>query len=493
MSSVRDDELRRILTEANPWWRASATGADPTEWTKAHRLLWERAELDLNYRSGALEDIVAGPLQDLFTVLVGPRRVGKSVVLLDAAAALCARSDIDPRQVIHIPCDGMRDRDLRRVLTLGRELTRSVDSQVALRRVWLLDEISGIPGWSAVLKAARDQSSFGDDTVVATGSRWAENEDIAGNLLTGRAGKASGRRVRHVLPMTFRDFLAASRPDMVRPAVVHPVELQSRDVKAALEALRFDVDAYDLAWQAYLTCGGFPRAVYEYERHGGVSETYLRDLASWLRSDIDSQAGPESIPLLLAGLAQRATSPFNTTRAAEALGYVSRAVLDSRVRKLIATFAAIACPRRDDQGVVVPGAQYKLYLTDPLLAWLPSRLRAGLPDPEMTTLTEMSVGIALAAAIEQLDEGRWTVGDTIGYLKTASSNEVDLTSVPVPTSAGSQLTVPLESKWVDDGWRGEAKVVEAKFGKGILATKSILDLEHPTWAVPAPLVSLLLR
>jgi predicted AAA+ superfamily ATPase len=493
VARVRDDELRRILTEANPWWRASAAGTDPTAWTKAHRLLRERSEFDLNYRSDALEDVSTRRLQDLFTVLIGPRRVGKSVVLLDAAAELCARPDVDPRQIIHIPCDGMRDRDLRRVLTLGRELTRSVDAQAVQRRVWLLDEITGIPGWSAVLKAARDQSSFGDDTVVATGSRWAESEDIAGNLLSGRAGKASGRRVRHVLPMTFRDFLAATRPDMVRPAVVHPVELQSGPAKAALEALKFDVDAYDLAWQAYLTCGGFPRAVYEYERHGGVSDNYLRDLASWLRSDVDSQAGPESIPLLLAGLTERATSPFNTTNTAGALGYGSRAVLDSRVRKLIATFAAVACPRRDDQGAAVPGAQYKLYLTDPLLAWLPSRLRAGLPDPNMTALTEMSVGVALAAAIERIDEGRWTAGDTIGYLRTASSNEVDLTSVPVPTSAGSQLTVPLETKWVDDGWRGEAKVIEAKFGKGILATKSILDLEHPAWAVPAPIVSLLLR
>ena len=34
--------------------------------------------------------------------------------------------------------------------------------------------------------------------------------------------------------------------------------------------------------------------------------------------------------------------------------------------------------------------------------------------------------------------------------------------------------------------------MEAKHGAGIVATKSILDFEHPTWAVPAPLVALLL-
>ena len=54
-------------------------------------------------------------------------------------------------------------------------------------------------------------------------------------------------------------------------------------------------------------------------------------------------------------------------------------------------------------------------------------------------------------------------------------------------------TVPLEAKWVDAGWRAEAQVVEKKYGRGILATKSILSMEHPTWAVPAPLLALLLN
>jgi hypothetical protein len=51
----------------------------------------------------------------------------------------------------------MRDRDLRRALTLGRELTRSVDANTPARRVWLLDEVSAVAGWTAALKAARDQ------------------------------------------------------------------------------------------------------------------------------------------------------------------------------------------------------------------------------------------------------------------------------------------------------------------------------------------------
>lgn len=263
-------------------------------------------------------------------------------------------------------------------------------------------------------------------------------------------------------------------------------------MRVQLEGIRFDVDGYDLAWQDYLTCGGFPRAVAEHARSGAVSVSYLRDLAAWLRSDVDPEASPESVPILLAGLAERAASPLNATKTASALGYANRQAFDRRLGRLITTFATLACPHRRDDGHLVPGSQAKAYLTDSLLAWLPSRLRAGLPVPDFTRLTEMALGVALARAIDVLDEGRWVAGDTIGYTRTASGNEVDLAPVAVPTPAGPGTTTPIECKWIDQGWRAEAKVVEGKFGAGVVATKSVLDLDSPAWAVPAPLVALLL-
>lgn len=316
---MRDDEIRRILTDANPWWRAAVTGADPLAWITGHRLLRDRARYDLGYRPAVLQDIATEPVSDLLVVLAGPRRVGKSVTLIDTVAALCTRTDVDTRQIIHVPCDGMRERDLRRVLTLGRELTRSVDLHDDVRRVWLLDEISTIPGWTAVLKAARDGTNFGDDTVVATGSRWLATEDLTGSLLTGRAGSSPGRRVRQLLPMTFRDYLGATRPQLLRIAAQHPAFLQATQVRTRLEEVRFDIDAYDLAWQDYLTCGGFPRAVAEHSSLGGVSDVYMHDLLAWLRRDVDIDAPAESVPLLLHELAQRATSPLNATRTAQTL------------------------------------------------------------------------------------------------------------------------------------------------------------------------------
>ena len=210
-----------------------------------------------------------------------------------------------------------------------------------------------------------------------------------------------------------------------------------------------------------------------------------------LRREVDPDQPPESIPALVSVLSQRATSPLNVTSTGQELGY-GRTSFVTRLDRLVSTFAAHWCPHRGESGQPVAGSQSKLYLTDPILAWIPSRLRAGLAEPDMTILTEMAVGTALARAIDELDEGRWVSADTIGYARTGSGGEVDLAPIAVPAPAGPVSTVPIESKWVDDGWRREARSIEAKYNSGVVATKSILDLVHPAWAIPAPLVALLL-
>jgi predicted AAA+ superfamily ATPase len=491
MGAVRDDELRRLLTESNPWWRAAAAGGDPRQAVRGRRILRDRAQYDLGYRTRVLDDIAQAPVGDSLVLLTGPRRVGKSVAVLDLAEDLCAKPDVNPFQVIYLPCDGMIGRDVRRAFTLGRALTAAADATGRTPRLWLLDEVSAVQGWTAVIKSARDGTDVGDDTVVVTGSRWRPNEDVEGNLLAGRAGRSGLRRVRHLLPMSFRDFVLTTHPDLALPEPVHPADLQEPHVRAALEALRFDIDAYDLAWQDFLTCGGFPRAVAEHRRRGAVSEGYLRDLAAWLRDDINLDGPPQSLPLLLSELAARASSPLNVTNLARTLGW-PRAATEGRLNRLVAAFAALWCRQHDSDGRAVPGSQPKLYLVDPVLSWLPYRLRSGIATPDMTRLTEQMIGVALARALDDMEEGRLLSGDTIGFARTDAGNEVDLSPVTAPAAGGDRRSVPIEGKWVDQGWRSEAKVIEGKYGAGVLATKSILDMDHPTWAVPAPLVALLL-
>lgn len=486
---MRDDELRGRLRDRNPWWRAAA-GADPRAWVKDDRLLRGRAAYDLGYRSTLLDDVADGPLDDKLVVLRGARRVGKSVLLKDTAARLCERGDVDPRQLIYVPADGMRASDIARVAKLGRELTRSV---AEVPRIWLLDEVTGIRGWTQAVKYLRDNTELGGDTVVCTGSSWDAEAEVERDLLAGRAGRSTTRRLRILHPMSFRDVLSATGREVPLPNTLPPWALQGERERAVLQSLELFVDELDLAWQSYLTCGGFPRAVAEHHRTGEVGEPFLRDLASWLRRDVDADAAEESVPRLLSALERRSGAPLNRRALGEALGYRSRETIDRRLTRLVRSYAATWCHQVDDEGSRVAGAQSKLYICDPLLAWLPARLRAGLPQPDFSRLTETCIGVALARAIDALEPGRWEHGDCIGYLRTGGGREIDLAPVAVPSAAGVQRTVPIESKWVSSGWRAEARAIEGKFAAGLLATRTVFDTSKPSWALPAPVLALLLE
>jgi uncharacterized protein len=487
---VRDDEIRRRLRETNPWWQAAGLGRDATAWTASDRVLRERSQWDLGYRSDVLNDVAHEPVNDRLLLLRGPRRVGKSVVLKDTAAALCGRSDVNPLQVIYLPLDGMRKADLNRVAVLGRELTRAVGDHP---RVWLLDEIAGVAGWTEQLKYLRDNTEFGSDTVVCTGSSWSDQADTERNLFAGRAGTTSTKRTRLVLPMTFREYTRASGRELPNVDVVEPWDLQGPEARHAAIRVEHHVDELDLAWQSYLTCGGFPRAVAEYESVGHVSAAFLDDLGAWLHRDVDPDSGEDSVPLLLHALLQRSTSPLNRNNTARALGYPSRQTFDLRLNRLTRSFAGLWCHQVDETGKRVGDAQSKYYLTDPLLGWLPTMTRAGIDSPDFTQLSEGAIAVALARAVDNADPGRWIANDSIGYIRTGEDNEIDFAPVPIRAGGVDAATTPLESKWVSGGWRKEALSIENKFGRGVLATKDIIDIGGRAWALPAPLVSLLLE
>jgi predicted AAA+ superfamily ATPase len=489
---MRDDAIRGRLIEVNPWWRAAAGAEDSRAWAATDPTLGDRMAFDLGYRASVLDDIAHGPIDDKLVVLRGPRRVGKSVALKDTLLHLCGRPDIDPRQLVYLPADGMQANDLHRVAVLGRELTRSVDRDGTRPRAWFLDEVTAVDGWTEELKYLRDNTELKRDTVVCTGSSWSDTSQAERHLLAGRAGTGSVRRTRLLLPMKFRDVLAATRPRLPRPEPVPSWALQSDAAQEGTEAVELFVDELDLAWQTYLESGGFPRAVAEHARHGQVSEAFCADLAAWLQRDVDPDAPADSVPMLLAGLHERSASPLNRTNAATALGYPTRQTFDARLNRLVRSFAALWCHQIDDGGRRVAGSQSKLYLADPLLARLAARLRAGAPTPDTTVLTEAALAVALAQAVEAQQPGRWVADDAIGYVRTGSGNEIDFGPVPVPTPGGTERTTPLESKWVPRGWRADARTVEGRYGRGVVATRNLVNFDHPAWAIPAPVVALLL-
>jgi predicted AAA+ superfamily ATPase len=456
-------------------------------WTTSDRTLRDRRAHDLGYRADVLTDVADGPLGNGLYVLRGPRRVGKSVVLKDLIAHMCGRPDIDPWQLVYLPADTFSGHDLRRTLALATEMTRTVGSAP---RVWIIDEITAVDGWTAEVKGLRDNTAFGDHTVILAGSSALSAAQAVRDLGAGRTGVARDP-FRILLPMTFRQFVSATAPELPTPGRFPPWDLQAPEVADAVFLLEAFTAELDLAWQRYLEVGGFPRAVSEQHRQGAVSALFLRELEAWLMADVDPATSQESVALLLAELHERSTAPLNVRNLAQALG-VSRSYATTRLNRFVSTFAGLWCHQVDDNGRRVAGAQSKLYLVDPLLGWLAHQLRPGTPPPDFTRLGEAALAVAQARIIEAHSPGRWLAADTVGYARTAGGGEVDLAPVPVGGPAGGETTTPIEVKWVSSGWRRAAQALERRYGRGIVATKTVTDCSGPAWALPIPAVSLLL-
>lgn len=480
---MRDDDLRRLLRERNPWWRLVSVGGDPAAWTERDPVLAGATATGIDYHPDVLADVVPGGLW----VLRGPRRVGKSVLVKRLAAQAC----VDPRwgaaTVVYLSVDGLKAQDLRRSFTIGRDLTRIVGERP---RLWLIDEVTSVSGWVPLVKELRDNTALAFDAVVLTGSSAGDLGDARSGLGAGRTGVAHPFRL--LLPMTFRDYLTSTRTDLPLPCRLTPDTLQSEAARDAITQMEPFVDELDLAWQRFCESGGFPRAVGEHHHRGEISREFASDLMAWLAADVEPDGPVDSVARLLDHLHRRSGSPLDVQNTAVALG-MSREWLRTRIGRLVSTFGAFWCPQGDDEGRVVAGGRPKLYLSDAVLAGLPSLRDPMFPHPDTTRVTESQLGLELARAVDRLHPDRFVEGRAILHARTGSGNEVDFSPVALRVAGDVVSSVPLESKWVSRNWRQEALVVRGRYGSGVLATKDLVDVSGSVWAVPTPMVALLLN
>lgn len=235
----RDDELRLWLRQRNPWWRPND---DRTAWVRHDPTLRGALALGIDYQATVLAGVLDGGLY----VIRGPRRVGKSVALKRYVTELLGRPDVHPAQVIYLSLDEFDQRSLRRALHLARDLTAAAADAP---RYWLIDEVTAVTGWPAVIKAARDDTPFAFDTVILTGSSAHGLDEARRALGAGRVGPATDP-FRLLLPMSFRDFVRATGRDLPDVPSYGPALVQAPDIANVLDGLSYVVEDVDLAWQA---------------------------------------------------------------------------------------------------------------------------------------------------------------------------------------------------------------------------------------------------
>ena len=135
-------------------------------------------------------------------------------------------------------------------------------------------------------------------------------------------------------------------------------------------------------------------------------------------------------------------------------------------------------------------AQEKVYFVDPLVAQLPQLRDQRRHAPDDSQLTEQQLGMLLLRSAGEPGPAALLDATTVMFERTPSRSEIDF--------VGPDLGVPFEAKYVDGPWRRGARTLEARHGRGILATRAVLELgdvegKGAVWAVPVGILAWLLR
>ncbi|MBU1224431.1 MAG: ATP-binding protein [Gammaproteobacteria bacterium] len=398
----------------NPWWVAGA-GID------SERRAWPRRAY-----FGPFLKLMRAIEVHRAVVLIGPRRVGKTVMLAQAVQALLDE-DVAGIDILQLSLDTP--------LYSGRSLESLVRTFIDLhrhdpaRRLWVFfDEIQYVKDWEVHLKSLVD--TFRQIRFVASGS-------AAAALRMKSRESGAGRFTDFMLPpLTFAEYLQfAQRED----ALIIELPGEGAPVYRATS-----IEALNQEFINYLNFGGFPEAVMNpavrtnpsrFLREDIVEKVLLKDLPS-LYGISDTQELNRFFNVLAYNTGDE-VSPENLARETG----ISRTKLMDYLEYLEASFLIKRMHRLDNNARRLKRARtFKVYLTNP-------SIRAALfgyvdtHDEAIGSLAETAVfsqWLHSTRTIESLHYARWKQG--------RSDLEVDLVSLD-PRTQKPRFAV--EIKWSD--------------------------------------------
>lgn len=258
MESISDNDIRARIARDNPWWRSDDFRTPEASYPK--RVYFPP------FRSLALNFDVRRA-----TVLLGPRRVGKTVMLKQLIQE-AIESGISPKNILYVSVDT----PIYLGISLEKFISFMQDPNSAGRCVVIFDEIQYLKNWETHLKDLVD--SHASIKFIASGSAAA-----ALQLKSKESG--AGRFSDFMLPaLTFYEFLMfLGEPEkyihLVEKQPAHPPEYRITDIEGLNN--RF-VD--------YLNYGGYPEAV--------VNEQIRQNPEQFIKNDIIDKVLLKDLPSL---------------------------------------------------------------------------------------------------------------------------------------------------------------------------------------------------
>ncbi len=421
MREITEKQVKTRLAFDNPWWGEQA-GIDPEirEWPK-------RAYFETFAKLVTETDVRRA------VVLMGPRRVGKTVMIQQTVQKLIDQGT-EPKSVLYVSLDTPIYMGLP-VERLFQLFAEHFGHRRESRLYVFFDEVQYLKDWEVHLKSLVD--SFPAVRFVASGSA------AAALRLRGRESGA-GRFTDFLLPpLTFAEFLSFSEreQDLFPDGGV----LEIKEWSPVL------IGALNDAFVDYLNYGGFPESVFsqsireDFHRFVGsdiIDKVLLRDLPS-LYGISDTQ----ELNRLFATLAYNTGNEVSLDQLSKSSG-VAKNTLKRYLEYLEAAFLIRRVYRVDQNAKRFKRAvRFKVYLTNPCL-------RAALfgpvasEDPAMGYLAETAYISQLAhtGMISAYHYARW------------KSGEVDIVGLDPLSLKPKSAT---EIKWSDRAWENPSGELRA--------------------------------
>lgn len=350
----------------NPWW---ITGTIEEDYNDMPRRLYFDLFKPLVYEKDIRRAIV----------LMGPRRVGKTVMLYHTVQDLISHG-VNPSKIIFITIENpiYNNIALEQLFLFAKEATGLED-----KADWIIiyDEIQYCKDWEVHLKSLVD--SYRNDKFIVSGS--------AAAALKFKSNESGAGRFTDFLlpPLTFHEYISLKGYERI----IKPINIKWNDINVEFYTSTHQ-DELNKHFIDYINFGGYPEVIFSdkiranpgrYIRHDIVDKVLLRDLPSLygisdtreLNSMFTTIAYNSGGEFSLETLGKQSGVPKNTLK--RYIEYLEAAYLIKQVKRIDQSGKKF---KRDNF--------FKIYLTNP-------SLRSALFSP--ITATDELIGNLVETAI----------------------------------------------------------------------------------------------
>lgn len=413
-TALLEKQIQGRLKIDNPWW---TEGKIPSY----YQMMTPRLYLDIFY------PLVKDVSIQRALILMGPRRVGKTVMLYHSIQRLIDEG-VSPQNIIYVSVETPIYNNilLELLFTLAKQILGKEDSKEKF--YVFFDEIQYLKDWEVNLKSLVD--TYHDVKFVASGSAAAALKKSSNESGAGRFTDFN------LPPLLFFEYIHLRKYDhLMRQSKVNWDGIES-DIYSTI-----DINRLNDLFLEYINYGGYPEVAFssrmqedpgQFVRHDIVDKVLLRDLPSLYGiSDV------QELNSLFTMIAYHSGMEFSYEIMAKESG-VKKDIIRKYIQYLESAFLIKIVTRTDDTAKRFQRqTTFKIYLTNP-------SLRCALFEP--VKIIDGNIGDMIETAIysqwiprnDHIAYANWKVGRTQG--------EVDLVGI---NDALQKPYWAVEIKWTD--------------------------------------------